>query len=119
MNIVEHILLAVNWMSASLIAIFLIKYMANIDSKPIINLFIANVIFIGLRALNRQIEVDNLLPIYNSSIGSSILSLGIALYFCYWLHDNYGKKIIKQNGNIKNKIQDNSGGNRGPRIAEG
>lgn len=92
MQIVENILLATNWMSASLIAIFLIKYMPNIDSKPIINLFIANIIFIGLRAFNRQVEVDHLIEGYNFMIVNGLLSIGFSLYFCWWLHNNYGKK---------------------------
>ena len=92
MQIVENILLASNWMAASLISIFLIKYMPNIESKPIINLFIWHTVFIGLRAFNRQIEVDQLINGYNANIVGSLLSFGIAIYFCYWLHDNYGKK---------------------------
>jgi hypothetical protein len=117
MQIVENLLIVSNWMAASLIAVFLIKYMPNIESKPIIDLFICNILFIGLRAFNRQIEVDQLIDNYNSTIINSILSFGIAIYFCYWLHHNYGTKL-KNHGNIKNQVQNNTGGHRSLRNAE-
>lgn len=84
-------------MAPIILSLFLMKYMHNVKDRFIVDLVAANSLFVFIRSLLSYLMLEGLIEIHFYRLISGIFTLVISLYFCYWLHHNFGKRLKQEN----------------------